>query len=351
MVYLLSIIRQIPGGPHTLCLRQSDATKAKGAEGVQRLYDNVGPIARLQPYIHEVKIIQPGDYVDWASEGFRMASYVHGQTLMQAHLNHLIKTKGIGQNFNSNDPWLKVEPSLKSKGRIVCNRTGRYRGEYFQWAKLVAHYRHRLLFVGLHHEWREFIGHFGYVEFAPTKNMLEVAQLIAGAELFVGNQSCANAIAEGLKQSLIQEVSPKFPDCIFKRPNAQHVVDGSMTLPDIDGSGEIVIPQQAFKLEEFELNLVPRHKKGWGWFYQHEDIEICESTCEIAAKRLRKLNGKTLQECKELVIRYNVAMSPKFFGQYLNTAHFHQCKVALAEAGCTDNSVFRLSDGTAIGIV
>ncbi len=96
----------------------------------------------------------------------------------------------------------------------------------------MAHYRNKLLFVGLKHEWREFIGHHGYVEYVPTANMLEVAQLIAGSDLFIGNQSCANAIAEGLKHNSIQETHLEYPDCVYVRPNASFIADGVVTLPD-----------------------------------------------------------------------------------------------------------------------
>lgn len=339
--YLLNIIRQIPDGPHTLCLRPSEATKAKGPDGVRRLHDAIAPLALAQDYIKDVKIIGQTDSVDWASEGFRMASYVHGQTLMQAHLNHLIANKGIGRNFTSHEPWLKVKPSPKTSGRIVINRTARYRNDWFQWGIIVEHYRHRLLFVGLEHEWREFIGHHGYVEFAPTKNMLEVAELIAGSELFIGNQSCANACAEGLKHTIIQETSLRFPDCIFKRDNAQFCVDGAALLPNVDGSGDFKIHSRAINWQMFDLNLVPRcGPSKHGWFVKDGDVELGSSILRRTAKMLNKRHPEwTEDECKAAVVGYTVSLNEDFWRGKVNMSAFQACKRSLTVAGIESNSV------------
>lgn len=235
--YLLNILKNLPNGPHTLLLQSSTATKVRGPEGVVQFSRIFAPLANAQPYIQDCRIHQRGDQVDWASAGFRMASYEHGQTLLRAHVNHLVKVHKIGNEIDGKDQWITVDPSPETKGKIVINRTGRYRNETFAWDEVVRHYNHRLVFVGLQHEWREFIAHFGYVDFRPTDNLLQVAQLIAGSELFIGNQSCANACAEGMKHPLIQETSTVHPDCIYVRDNAQHVDTGECILPDIQGSG------------------------------------------------------------------------------------------------------------------
>ncbi len=334
------------GGKTTLYLRDGG-----GASGIVGRAHLIRPLIEAQPYISAVKIWKD-EPVEWESEGFRGGWVDRITNLAGCHAKHAVYSRFISTLPNLSKPWLTVEPDKTYAGRIICNRSPRYNNPYFPWRKIVEHYGSRLIFIGMTHEHHAFCESFGGVEYKATKDFLEVARMIAGSEMLIANQSACMTIAEGLKHPRILEGSLGIPDCCYPNAtNAQYVFDGSMTLHDIDGSGELVIPQQAFKLEEFELNLVPRHKKGWGWFYQYEDIELCESTCENTAKRLRKLNGLTLLECKELVIRYNVAMSPKFFGQYLNTAHFHQCKVALAEAGCTDNSVFSLTTGAAIGLI
>lgn len=318
VIYLLNIIRQIPGAPHTLCLRSSPTTKAKGPEGVQRMFELLEPLVRLQPYISDVRIIQPSDPVDWKSEDFRNSGhYSKGETLMRAHLKHLIKMKNIGEDFTASDPWLfGIDSSPRSKGRIVINRTGRYRNEQFPWTEIVAHYRHRLIFVGMHHEWREFIGHHGYVEFQPTTTMLEVAQLIAGSDLFIGNQSCANAIAEGLKHPLIQETHLEFPDCIYVRPNASHIADGVVTLPD----GTVLKSVRVRKGEKKTHTTPPGN-----WRYNG-----CASPVfSLLVREVANRENITTGEAEDLVYDANVERCPEFFADHGEKAQFLRYQQAL----------------------
>ena len=290
-------------------------TKAKGADGVKRMFDLLEPLVRLQPYIADIQIIQPGDPVDWRSEDFRERHYTKGETLMRAHLNHLIKTRGIGQGFTSTDPWLfNVDPSPRSKGRVVINRTGRYRNPVFPWTEIVAHYRNKLLFVGLKHEWREFIGHHGYVEFVPTDNMLEVAQLIQGSDLFIGNQSCANAICEGLKHDSIQEVCLEFPDCVYVRPNARYVADGVVTLP----CGTVL--QGKRPKGDKKTHITPPH----GWQYAGY---TAHPVYELLVREVAKRENLTTDEAGERVYDSNVGRCPGFFadhGQQASLLKFQQ---------------------------
>lgn len=305
----------------------------------------VKSLLEAQPYISGVSAWN-GEDVDWRSEKFRVYGfYNNGNSLAYNHAEAAYKDGFITTFPDLSKKWLTVEPA-KLDGRVVVNVTDRYRNDYFPWRKVVDHYGKRILFIGTTNEHRSFSNSFGEVEYLPTKDMLEAAKAIAGSSLMMGNQSSCMAIAEGLKHPRIQEGNLRIPDCVYPGAhNAQYVFDGSTILPDIDDSGELVIPQQAFKWEEFELNMVPKHKNGWGWFYQYEDVEICESMCKNTAAKLAKLSGLPLQECKERVIRYNVEMSPAFFGRYLNLNHFQKAKNALMAAGCAHNSVFGLSKG------
>jgi hypothetical protein len=57
--------------------------------------------------------------------------------------------------------------------------------------------------------------------------------VIAGSRLFVGNQSCPAAIAEGLKRPMILEVYPALPNCCFERPDRINAWDGAIQLPAV----------------------------------------------------------------------------------------------------------------------
>ncbi len=309
-IYLLNLIRQIPQAPHTLCLRSSPLTKAKGPEGVQRMYDLLAPVAKLQPYIADIRIIGVNDPVDWASEEFRQRHYSKGETLMQAHLNHLVKTHGIGQNFTATEPWItNIEPAARSKGRVVINRTGRYRNDTFPWTEIVAHYRNRLLFVGLPHEWREFIGHHGYVEFVPTANLLAVAQLIKGSDLFIGNQSCAYALAEGMKHNSIQETNLEFPDCVYVRPNASFIADGVVTLP----CGTVLRGKRP--AVEKRTHITP--PRNW----QYAGYDPCP-VYELLVRDVASRENISIDEAGERVYASNVDRCPDFFKDWSDATKF-----------------------------
>lgn len=331
--YLLCILKHIPGTPHALVLEPSPQTKAKGLDGVMRLFNLIGPLASIQPYVKTCHIITPDDRVDWRSADFRIQHYQRGQTLMHAHLNNLIETHGIGHNINGNSAWLTCGVSPESAGRIIINRTGRYRNPFFQWAQVVKHYRNRLMFVGLHHEWREFCGHFGYVDYRPTVNMLEVAELIAGCELFIGNQSCPNAIAEGLKKPLIQETDLTFPDCVYSRADAQHVADGACVLPDIDGSGELAIKNvnSTIRIDPHMLSESP----PGGWQYQGQRGRTLKGLMRILEPMH---HGKDLLALRNQVIMENIARVPKFFVP-ATEKQFSRVRAAKRGAGFDDEQL------------
>jgi hypothetical protein len=79
---------------------------------------------------------------------------------------------------------------------------------------------------------------------------LELATAINSSDCFIGNQSSANCVAEGLKHKTIQEVCLWQPDCIYKRDNAAFCYDGTIdtTISGID----IEITREIQKLDKQE---------------------------------------------------------------------------------------------------
>lgn len=266
VVILLGLLRAIPNGPHKLFLRPNQETKAKTTEQAQTMLDLLKPLVDSQPYIEELRLIGPGDNAHWRSEDFRQAQYIPGSTLMDAHFNHLnVMFPEVGAMVKPKAPWnckwLNVEPGPESKGKVILARSGRYRNGAFPWDKIVKKYAADVLFVGLPHEHREFCAHWGYVDFRPTKNMLEVAQLIAGSVMFIGNQSSPMAICEGLKHRSIQETSLDRPDCVYARANAQFVADGSVELEDLENGSIEKIPSRKESYRDIPIHTTP--PDGW----------------------------------------------------------------------------------------
>lgn len=335
--YLMAILHGL-GGQHEVLLQISDRTKAKGEDGITTLCNLMVPLLASQSYITSARRHKPDDTVDWQSAKFRLQGhYRQGETLMRAHLNNLIATHSIGQHITGKDKWITATPDKRSAGKIVVNRSGRYRNQYFPWPEVVRHYSHRIVFVGLPHEHREFCGHFGYVDYLPTYNMLEVAQLIEGSELFIGNQSCAFAIAEGLKKRRILEVSLEFPDTIFG--GGQYVVDGNAYLPNIQGSGEMDVPSKAYTVDQ----VYTREQPKGGWQYTSPETgQIMTSDVQTCARELRKRLKHTIDmaAAERLVIAQNVERVPRHFMRHMHLPNFNRVRAALASAGVTDHPLF-----------
>lgn len=305
IVILLSILKQLDGGPHTLLLEPSNGTKARKGAAADTMLAAIKPLAEAQPYIKEMRMIEDGESVDWASAGFRRADYQHGNTLFDAHLNHLIRTKDMGAGFNALSKWLEV-PQVKKHDRIVIARSGRHRNLSFPWAEVVHKYSHRLLFVGLRHEWREFIGHFGYVDYAPTENMLQVAQVIAGTELFIGNQSSPNAIAEGLKVNMIQEVSLHAPDCIYRRDNAQHCYDGIVMLPSMGMGEDQWTTPELRQRRNIHTDMTPPGQ----WQFPNTSRCLAYNQMHKQVKALPQFQGKSDEDVRAAIIDCTMSRCP-----------------------------------------
>src|ERR1044072_6419981 len=187
-----------------------------------QLYSLLEPPVAKQEYIEKF-LPWKGQSVTHDFTNFRRGGIPWGVPLGELH------ARWVKVPTNFSQPWLKAEPSSKSVGKIVVSKTVRYGNQFFPWKDLVQALGHKMIFVGLETEWKSFCSRYGkYVEYARTKDMLEVAQLIAGASLFIGNQSSPNSICEGLKQNLVQEVSLTVPDCIYPRDNAVHCFDGNL---------------------------------------------------------------------------------------------------------------------------
>jgi hypothetical protein len=311
ILYLLNLLKHLPDGPHSLGLRPSPITKAKDQEQAQRMLNQLKPLIDAQDYIAEFKMIEPSTPVDWKSEDFRgFRHYTPGETLMQAHLNHFCLTRKVALKIDGATPWLKAKASKLSKGRVVINRTGRYRNPVFPWMGVVDHYKHHLLFTGLEYEWKEFCGHFGYVDFLPTENMLQVAEIIAGSELFIGNQSSAFAIAEGLKHHRIQETDLTYPDCIFPQaeglPSVQHVATGDVILPAIGSRPEITLSRDMDRFRPIDRTVVP---PGY-WQYPGE---MADFTLRNVASKVAAKIGVNLATAETMVYEHNCLRLPNYF--------------------------------------
>lgn len=323
LTFLLSVAKELPGGPHTILLQRSRVTKGGG---IINQAPFVTDLIKSQPYIAECRPQIVGEYCEWNSGEFRGGRH-HGktETLLNAHLSHLRKTKNLGHGITGNEPWLTVEPSPLSSGLIAINRTDRYRNPFFPWKRIVDHYGPLLVFLGLPHEHGAFQNDFGPVAYHPTKTLLEMAQFIAGSALFIGNQSCANALAEGLKHLMIQETSLEIPDCVFLRTNAQYVDTGKVLLPAIGDRPELLIRSPMTRTADVSTHTTP--PPGY-WEYGSVRHSIFGELVKLV-----RINYPEVEDPEGAVRHANVERAPEFFMGDVIRNRFQNTERARVNAG------------------
>jgi hypothetical protein len=128
-----------------------------------------------------------------------------------------------------NETWLEAD--AKTIAPVVINRTFRYRcpNGTSTWQNMLAEANivQNGVFVGNKDEHEDFVKSTGFdVEYYPVQDFKELADVIAGADLFMGNQSAAYSIAMGLGKSSVLETIKIKPlannECYFPRDNCQY---------------------------------------------------------------------------------------------------------------------------------
>lgn len=176
------------------------------------------PLLESQDYIHGVRVWDYED-VDYDLDQFRNRGMRFSKTnLAAAHLHIFnLDTELI------NDRWLFNIGTITIQNKsVVIHRSPRYHNPNFEkneWPRYLDEHRGDILFVGIPSEYDDFVRRFGCsdIPFHQVKDLLELAEMINGSKLFIGNQSAPFAIAEGLHANSILERCPVNWNCDFKR--------------------------------------------------------------------------------------------------------------------------------------
>ena len=126
----------------------------------------------------------------------------------------------FNKNSNLIDPCINLkEKIIIDEKDIVISRSHRYNNKNFPWQDIYNEYKSRMIFIGTEFEHQTFESNFGKVDYYKKYNLYELAMIINGSKLFIGNQSCPYSLAESMKRNSIQETSVNIPNCIYKRKN------------------------------------------------------------------------------------------------------------------------------------
>ena len=110
------------------------------------------------------------------------------------------------------------DPITSPDYSFVINRSVRSHGNHCWWEWNLPNLKDKCVFVGLPKEHEIFEYTFGHaIRYLPTPDIMTLARVIAGCELFIGNASLPHALAEAMKKKLICEVDRVCPCTIFQR--------------------------------------------------------------------------------------------------------------------------------------
>ena len=240
LIYGLSVVKKMGGGFIDMAMgniencvaqygyRPDEVDPMHKGRFTDKDYELLLDFLIRQPYIDGVTKWHPGDpepEVDL--DRFRGVLFrgFEGNYVQAYHMT-------FGLPFRAEDlqePWLEADPIQVAP--IVINRTFRYRcpNGTAQWQNMLAaaDISKNGIFVGNKDEHEDFVQLTGFqVPYYYTKDFKHLADVIAGADLFMGSQSAAYAIAMGLGKSTVLETIKIKPlannECYFPRDNCQY---------------------------------------------------------------------------------------------------------------------------------
>lgn len=320
------------GGVYDIYLRDNGTTK-----GIVTRIGVIRPLLEAQPYINAVRIWKR-EKIQWASEDFRKGHHRVDAPLAASHASSAKADGFITDLPDFSQPWLTAEPSPKTKGRVVIARSPRYNNPHFPWTEVLKYLGDRALFVGMQGEHEALQNATGCkVEYQPTKDLLEVAQLIAGADWFIGNQSSPMTIAEALKHPRIQETCLWCADCVYPPDGKnQYSADGSVKFEDFKHTFH------GYDVKNLDYREVPHG----GWVVKYNGITESQATPEKTARHLAKRAGIDYSLALREILTQTLNRQPRFFSRLIDTTQYRRAAQAHRNARWPeDHPLIRLADG------
>jgi hypothetical protein len=231
LIYGLAVIQALGGGE--LRLHPPDALHVPGIERPmdQERVAGLSPFIETQAYITRCCRVENVEVRDGEADLNTHRQHGGSGTIVDFHFRC--------QRLPSPDPkepWLTVD-CARQVAKVVIHRSLRYQNTKFPWDEVRRRYGNEAIMVGWKAEHEAFVEDTRWpIAYYKTTNYLELARVIAGSQLFIGNQSSPYAVAEGLKHATIQETSPcpELQNCIFERPHAQYFRNAAdIAFPDI----------------------------------------------------------------------------------------------------------------------
>ncbi|MXV15639.1 glycosyltransferase family 9 protein [Hufsiella ginkgonis] len=180
----------------------------------RRMIGMLVPLIGAQPYIHSCNVLE-NQHIDVDLDGFRKAGIPLHQGSIARWCSYVT---GITPDIARQ--WLHVSPDNSFNETIVVARSSRYRNPMIDYSFLSAY--GNILFVGVEEEYLDMKKSIPALRWHPVSDFYELASVIAGCRLFIGNQSFPFSIAEALKVPRILEASFEVLNVIPEGGNNHH---------------------------------------------------------------------------------------------------------------------------------
>jgi hypothetical protein len=241
-IYSLAVVKQMGGGYFKVGIenlgnvleeygyKSTDIDPAHVGRYTDADYDMLVPLITRQSYITGVSKWYKGDApVGMDLDKFRGVMY---RTFEGNILEAYFRTFDLPiTDTLQTDTWLEADPQRLAP--IVVALSPRYRNgqstdDNFKRLAVEAQLDKNGVFLGTPKEHAEFVALTGVnIPYHPVKDFLEMANIIAGADLFLGNQGLAYSIAVGLGKDSVLDIHKVKPEalreCFFKRNNIQYI--------------------------------------------------------------------------------------------------------------------------------
>lgn len=222
IIYSLPVMRYMGGGD--LFLESTDFTRL---EMTPERVASMRPLLESQPYIKSVQFHNGRECaVDLNAFRLRFLHNHRTETLAQMQC----RSHGVPET-ELDKPWIDVPP--KAEKPVIINLTERYRNREFPWGLVMGKYGKHAGFVGSEKEHRLFVKEYGEIPHVPTPTLLDLAMVIKGSKLFVGNQSLPLALAHAMHHPTVCEMSRTGIDGWHRKINCVGTAGSTITLPEL----------------------------------------------------------------------------------------------------------------------
>ena len=181
--------------------------KTHPLEGVmlnKKMFEMLEPLLSSQPYMKSCSIFS-GQDIDYDLDLIRSYPFPTSKGNISRWYFYLFATKA-----DLSQQWLHIAPDNKWSEYIVIARSQRYNAPAISYSFLNKY--KKKIFVGVESEWKEMQKMLPGVEYVPVVDFLQLASIIAGSKLFIGNQSFPFALAEAMKVNRLLEVYHQCPN-------------------------------------------------------------------------------------------------------------------------------------------